>query len=581
MFINYVYSLFLVLLFSFSFSRENSCEELDSIISGWINKGELEVAYKISLKNIDKKSCNYNFYYNIGNTLKNFDDFNNARKAYRNALTNYDNNNTTQDFSSIEEYKKIKESNEKLSMLVTEISFIRSSYLSNQDTKKAIDYYMALIDGNKSWDQKEPYQDLNNNKKYDTNERFLDSNNNKIYDEGEKFTDSGYDNENQWITQDVCKFSIDTTISETPIEFCAPNPKWKDSYGNKVWDDKEPFTDWSFPNIGYLYLSIGDKYKRIGDFTNSIKYLKLALKQNLFIKDYKDQMNQVSKMIAKKGNNLLRLNKLEEAITQYELSLSVDTTESVIYYNLGNAYFKKKDYLNALNSYSMVLKLNPNKYKASYKSGVCYQKLDKHEEAVENFRNSIGIIESLNDIKSEQDKISFWSPYNELAISLMSLSLYQEANAVLNGIIDRSPNYYKAYEALGVLYSESTDSKYKVYDFALENFIQATKLKPNSYTIKFRLASLFNIIAEEEKENQNFKTMNKKLIEAKKYARQCLKLKKTHGGAYFELGVSELNLCNKSSGLKSLKKAAKYDRRYRSEVKRIIKKIGPIMDHCE
>ena len=581
MFINYVYSLILVLLLSFLFSRENSCEELDSVISEWINKGELEVAYEISLKNIEKKSCNYNFYYNIGNTLKNFDDFNNARIAYRNALKTYDSNNISQDFGSPEEYKKIKESNEKLSMLVTEISFIRSSYLSNQNTQKAIDYYLALINGNKSWDQKEPYQDLNNNKKYDTNEKFIDSNNNNIFDKGEKFTDSGYDNQNQWISQDICKFSIDTTISDIPIEFCAPNPKWKDSYGNKVWDDKEPFTDWSFPDIGYLYLSVGDKYKRTGDFINAIKYLKLALEQNSFVKDYKEQINQISKMIAKKGNNLLRLNKLEEAIKQYELSLSIDTTESVIYYNLGNAYFKMKDYLNALKSYKKVLILDPNKYKASYKCGVCYQKLDKHEEAVEKFRNSIGTIENLNDIKNEQDKINFWSPYNELAISLMSLNLYQEANAVLNGIIDRSPNYYKAYEALGVLYSESTDSKYKVYDFALENFIQATKLKPNNHTIKFRLASLYNIIAEEEKEEQNFKTMNKRLVDAKKYARQCLKLKKTHGGAYYELGVAELNLCNKSSGLKSLKKAAKYDRRYRSEVKRIIKKIGPIMDHCE
>ena len=581
MFINYVYSLFLLLLFSFSFSREYTCEDLDSIIGGWITKGKLEVAYEISLKNIDKKSCHYNFYYNIGNTLKNFDDFNNARIAYRNALKTYDSNNISEDFGSPEEYKKIKESNDKLSMLVTEISFIRSSYISNQDKQKAIDFYIALIDGNKSWDQKEPYQDLNNNKKYDTNEKFVDSNNNNVFDEGENFTDSGYDNQNQWIVQDICKFSIDTTISDIPIEFCAPNPKWKDSYGNKVWDDKEPFTDWSFPNIGYLYLSLGDTYKRSGDFISAIKYLKLAVEQNSFVKDYKEQMNQVSKMIAKKGNNLLRLNKLEEAIEQYELSLSIDTTESVIYYNLGNAYFKKKDYLDALDAYKKVIILDPKKYKASYKSGVCYQKLDKHEEAVEKFRNSIGTIENLNDTKNEQDKITFWSPYNELAISLMFLNSYQEANAVLNAIIDRSPNYYKAYEALGVLYSESTDPKYKVYDFALENFIQATKLKPNSHTIKFRLSSLYNIIAEEEKESQNLKIMNKRLVEAKKYARQCLKLKKTHGGAYFELGVAELNLCNKSSGLKALKKAAKYDRRYRTEVKRIIKKIGPIMGHCE
>ena len=86
---------------------------------------------------------------------------------------------------------------------------------------------------------------------------------------------------------------------------------------------------------------------------------------------------------------------------------------------------------------------------------------------------------------------------------------------------------------------------------------------------------------EENKENEKYKLMNNIILEAKKYARQCLKLKKTYGGAYFELGVSELNLCNRSSSLKALKKAAKYDRRYRSEVKRIIKKMDAIMNHCQ
>jgi len=677
MFINYSYRLFLVVLFfTLSFTREKSCEELDSIITNNINQGKLDIAYNISLKNIEKKLCNYNFYYNIGNILKSFDDFNNARTAYKKALNTYKTENISPSFGVEElkffytindEYKKVLDAGNKLSMLVTEVSFIRNSFLSNHNSQKAIKNYLSLIEGNNVWDQKEPYVDSNNNNKYDSSERFVDANKNNIYDKpevfidcgtlidsygtkakicsdnasiwvdslgngffdigetffdtngndifdkGETFTDSGFDNNQRWINQMIYNFKIDTSIysvselsdqqvldylgqpgviyasgdsmiyipSQKPIEFSAPNPNWKEYYGNNKWDDREGFEDWNFSDIGYLYLALGDTYKRLGDFMSAIKYLKLALNQNPFIKDYKEQMNQVSKMIAKKGNNFLRLNKLEEAIKQYELSLSVDTTESVIHYNLGNAYFEKDDYLNALNSYKKVLTLDPKKYKAAYKMGVCYQKLDNHEEAVVKFRNSIGTIENLNDSKSKQDKITFWSPYNELAISLMSLNSYQEANAVLNGIIDRSPNYYKSYEALGVLYSESTDLKYKVYDFAVENFIKATKLKPNSQTIKFRLASLYNIIAEEEKESQNLKIMNKRLVEAKKYARQCLKLKKTHGGAYFELGVAELNLCNKSSGLKSLKKAAKYDRRYRSEVKRIIKKIGPIMDHCE
>ena len=134
---------------------------------------------------------------------------------------------------------------------------------------------------------------------------------------------------------------------------------------------------------------------------------------------------------------------------------------------------------------------------------------------------------------------------------------------------------------MGVLCLEATDPQHQSNECALENFLEATKIKPNNHVLKFRLAQLYNIVAEEYKEEQDYKNMNANLSESKKYARQCRQLKKTYGGAYFELGVAELNLCNKSSGIKALKQAAKYDRRYRSEVKRIIKKIEPFMNHCE
>ena len=370
---------------------------------------------------------------------------------------------------------------------------------------------------------------------------------------------------------------------------------WDDSMGNGVWDEgedfidkdgngvwsdaedftdkNEDFTDWSFPDNGYLHLLIADIYKRSQDYTNAIYHLNEALKINPYVKSYKEQMSVISKMIAQQGNDFLRLNKLDEAIEKYKLSLSIDDSESVIHYNLANAYFQKNNFLEAIDSYKEVEKLDPNKYKASHKMGVCYQKLGEHDLAVAQFEKAIIVIEELDE--------NFMSSYNEMALSLMQLNLYADATKALNIIINKSPRYYKAYETLGVLCLEATDAKYKSNECALENFLEAAKIKPNDHVLKFRLAQLYNIAAEEYKEEQNYKKMNTNLNEAKKYARQCRQLKKTYGGAYFELGVAELNLCNKSSGIKALQLAAKYDRRYRSEVKRIIKKIEPFMNHCE
>ena len=358
-------------------------------------------------------------------------------------------------------------------------------------------------------------------------------------------------------------------------ELLTGNQKWDngepfiDSNQNMSYDTGEEHTDWKFDDIGLLNLYIADIYKNNENYTSAITYLKSAIEINPFVKKYNDYINVISKLIAKKGNDFLRLGNLDNAIEQYNLSLSIDSTESSIFYNLGNAYFENQNFVNAIEAYSNVIKIDPNKYKAIHKIGVSYQKLEDHDNAIIQFRKAIGVIEQ-NDEK-------FMSSYHSLGVSFMETGAYKDAIQILNEVITLSPQYYKAYETLGVLHIESSDSRFTNYELALEYLLEASKIKSENYRLKFRLAQLYNMMAEEDKENEKYKPMNKNLAEAKKYARQCLKLKKTYGGAYFELGVAELNLCNRSSSLKALKKAAKYDRRYRSEVKRIIKKIDSLI----
>tara|TARA_B100000676_G_scaffold292538_1_gene328282 strand:+ start:468 stop:1952 length:1485 start_codon:yes stop_codon:yes gene_type:complete len=362
-------------------------------------------------------------------------------------------------------------------------------------------------------------------------------------------------------------------------ELLTGNQKWDngepfvDSNQNMSYDQGEEHTDWKFDDVGLLNLYVADIYKNSENYTDAIKYLKSAVNINPFVKKYNDYINVISKLIAQKGNDYLRLGKLDQAIEEYTLSLSIDSTESSIFYNLGNAYFENKNYKNAIDTYENVIKIDPNKFKAIHKMGLSYQKLNDHENAIIQFRKAIGIIEQ-NDEK-------FMSSYHSLGVSFMEINSYQDAIQILNEVITLSPQYYKAYETLGIIHIESTDSRFVNYQLALEYLLDASKIKSDNYRIKFRLSQLYNMMAEEDKENEKYKSMNQNLTEAKKYARQCLKLNKTYGGAFFELGVSELNLCNKSSSLKALKKAAKYDRRYRSEVKRIIKKMDTIMNHCE
>ena len=78
---------------------------------------------------------------------------------------------------------------------------------------------------------------------------------------------------------------------------------------------------------------------------------------------------------------------------------------------------------------------------------------------------------------------------------------YDQAINYLNKALQESPKFYKAYETLGVIYADATLSRYQNYDLALENFLEANRLKPENYMIKFRLAPLYNTMAEKDRNN--------------------------------------------------------------------------------
>ena len=65
----------------------------------------------------------------------------------------------------------------------------------------------------------------------------------------------------------------------------------------------------------------------------------------------------------------------------------------------------------------------------------------------------------------------------------METDAYRDAIQILNEVITLSPQYYKAYETLGVLHIESTDSRFVNYELALEYLSDASKIKPDKKLI--------------------------------------------------------------------------------------------------
>ena len=79
---------------------------------------------------------------------------------------------------------------------------------------------------------------------------------------------------------------------------------------------------------------------------------------------------------------------------------------------------------------------------------------------------------------------------------------------------------------------------------------------PDSYSLLARMSALYNEMHDYEK--------------AKKSSKKSLKIKKNYAPAAFELGVSEINLCNKIAAKEAFS-IAKRDRNYRKAASSYLK----------
>ncbi len=71
-------------------------------------------------------------------------------------------------------------------------------------------------------------------------------------------------------------------------------------------------------------------------------------------------------------NNYGRFGKYPEAINEFKIGISIDSTNSELWYNLGGAYFSNKQPKEAIEAWQMTLKLNPNHAQAKQGMNAAY-----------------------------------------------------------------------------------------------------------------------------------------------------------------------------------------------------------------
>ncbi len=281
-----------------------------------------------------------------------------------------------------------------------------------------------------------------------------------------------------------------------------------------------------YPYMTEAIYSIGVVKMREGDFDTVIEYFNNALAINENHKKTKDAL------ISLAGNM----------------------------FNVGNNFYRRRDYNNALDYYKKVITIDDSFYQAYYQLGVVETRLKNNRGAIKAYAKSV---------KAKPD---FYQGWYGLGIAKRSGGDDQGALVAFQKAIDTNPGYAKAYCAMGDIYYKTNkfnkaksfcqqalqiDGSYakpyitlatinidnKEYDQALINLDLATTLDRKDEKAWVKIAHVQNILGNCE--------------EAKRAARKSLDIKDKSGEAWLELGVAEYcgGAGNKTAALNALEKA--------------------------
>ena len=110
----------------------------------------------------------------------------------------------------------------------------------------------------------------------------------------------------------------------------------------------------------------------------------------------------LSKTEKESGNNLMKNQNFNEAITHYTYSIISNPNESTTYCNRGFAYMKINEEEKAILDFTNAINLNNNYIKAYYRRAMCYSKIKKYKLAYDDL---LYLINSNNDSQEVENLV--------------------------------------------------------------------------------------------------------------------------------------------------------------------------------
>jgi predicted O-linked N-acetylglucosamine transferase (SPINDLY family) len=179
----------------------------------------------------------------------------------------------------------------------------------------------------------------------------------------------------------------------------------------------------SFPAHASLITNIGTIAYQRGQYEAALNWLDQSLELSFY------------QPIALncRGNALAALDRLPEALSNYECAVSLDPAYVQAHYNKANCLQKLHNFAKALQSYDKAIALNPDYAEAFSNRGVVLNALERIEEALASYQQAIGL------------KPDFAEAYYNQGNALLNLERYEDALLSFNQAILLNPNYVEAF----------------------------------------------------------------------------------------------------------------------------------------
>jgi len=161
------------------------------------------------------------------------------------------------------------------------------------------------------------------------------------------------------------------------------------------------------------------------------------------------------------GNAFCDRELFESGIECYDVSLKLKECAEA-YINRGIAYAKLNKHEQAIEDFSKAIALNPNLAEAYSNRGLTYAELNKHERAIEDYDRAIAL------------NTNFAEAYNNRGNAYAELNKYERAIEDYDRAIELKPALAGAYNNRGFAYA-----KLNKHERAIEDYDRAIKLNPD------------------------------------------------------------------------------------------------------